>query len=68
VPADKPLIMPLVLPMSATEVVPLIHVPPMVMSDNVAVEPSHITGTPDIEAGTGFTVITLVVKQLVGSE
>lgn len=59
--------MPLVLPMSATEVFPLIHVPPIVMSESVAVEPSHITGTPEIAAGTGLTVITVVEKQPVGN-
>lgn len=67
VPAETPLIMPLVLPMRATEVLPLIQVPPMVMSVRVAVEPSHITGVPDIAAGTAFTVMTVVVRQPVGS-
>ena len=67
VPAETPLMMPLVLPMRATEVLPLIQVPPMVMSVSVAVEPSHITGVPDIAAGTGFTVMTVVVRQPVGN-
>lgn len=67
VPAATPLIIPLVLPMSATDVVPLIQVPPIVTFERVVVDPSHITGTPEIDAGTEFTVTTDVVKQPVGN-
>jgi hypothetical protein len=43
-------------PMVATAVVLLLHVPPKVMSDKEVVVPAQSIATPDIAPGNGFTV------------
>lgn len=40
--------------MVATDVVELLHVPPVVDSVNVVVVPGHAVAVPPIAAGTGF--------------
>jgi hypothetical protein len=48
-------------PTVATEVLVLIHVPPEVASVSVVGVPGHACSVPDIAAGFGCTVSTLVV-------
>ena len=48
----------------ATVVVTLLHVPPLVASDNVSVKPSQIGALPVIAAGRVVTVTILVATQL----
>ena len=53
---------------TATEVVPLLHVPPAVASVSVVVAvPGHIESVPPIAAGNGLTVTTVVAIQPVGN-
>ena len=47
--------------MVATVGVPLLHVPPVVASLNVVVEPSQTVNVPVILAGDGLTVTLVVV-------
>ena len=58
-----PVTMPVNEPTVATEVVPLVHVPPASTSDNVVVCPAHITNVPEIAVGKGFTVTIVVIIQ-----
>ena len=50
-------------PMVATDVLLLLHVPPVVASINVVVAPAQIVVAPVIAPGSGFTVIVVVVGQ-----
>ena len=61
IPADTPLTMP-VEPTVATNVLPLLHTPPLVASLNVVVEPAHTLMVPVIAdtVGNGLTVTTEV--------
>lgn len=67
VPDATPVSMPDALPASALAVLPLIHVPPIVVLLRVVLEPSHTTGVPEIAAGIAFTVTAVVAWQPVGS-
>lgn len=65
-PVATPLItavVPVVAPMVATPVEPLVHVPPDVVELNVVVLPTHIPNVPVIAAGGGLTVTVLVAVQ-----
>ena len=67
VPADSPLTTPVVV---FTRAVPgrlLAQVPPVGVLLNVDVLPTHITGEPMINPGSGFTVTVVVVRQPVGN-
>ena len=46
----------------ATEVVPLVHVPPADASVSAVVPPGHTDRPPVIAAGNGFIVITALLK------
>lgn len=63
VPAETPVAMPVLLPIVATEVVPLDHVPPGVTSASVVVSPWQTAKVPVIAAGRGFTVTIVVAIQ-----
>ena len=62
VPAATPVTMP-VEPIDATPGALLDQAPPEVVSDNVVVELWQIPDVPEIGAGSGFTVNTLVAVQ-----
>ena len=62
VPAATPDTMPDV-PMVATPVLLLAHVPPLVVDDKVVVEPAHTEVVPVITAGSALTVYTAVPTQ-----
>ncbi len=47
----------------ATEVLPLLHVPPPVDADNVIVVPEHNALGPDIVAGAADTDTAMVATQ-----
>jgi hypothetical protein len=57
-PAVMPVTIPVPLPIVATEVLSLVHVPPLVVSLKVIVNPSHTFEGPVIDAGNGFTTTT----------
>ncbi len=59
--------MPVVEPIVATPVLPLLHVPPGVALLSVVVCPTHMLIVPVMLAGSGNTVNVLVVKQVLGS-
>lgn len=63
VPALTPVTMPVVEPMVATPVLPLVHMPPPVASVTVVVAPMHALNVPPIAAGLAFTVTTVVALQ-----
>jgi hypothetical protein len=63
VPPETGVTTPEVLPMVATAVVTLLHVPPGVVVERVMVEPIHTGTDPLMAAGVRFTVITLLVEQ-----
>ena len=65
-PPDTPSTTPDV-PTVATEVVPLLHVPPALPSASVNDEPEQIAPAPVIAGGFGFTVSRAVMKQPVGN-
>jgi hypothetical protein len=48
--------MPVPAPIVATAVLPLLHIPPAVVSINVVVKPAHILAVPVIAAGNESTV------------
>jgi hypothetical protein len=50
-------------PIVATPVLLLVHVPPLVVDDRVVVAPAHNEVIPDIAAGSAFTVIDVVLTQ-----
>ena len=56
------------LPTVAVAVVPELHIPPVVRSLSIVVEPAHTKAGPLIAAGLGFTVSTRVVAHPVGKE
>ena len=60
VPAETPVTIPPA-SMVATPVVPLLQVPPGVISPRLVVEPAHTVVVPVIAAGNGLTV-TVIVK------
>ena len=66
VPALTPVTNPVLEPIVAMPVLPLLHVPPVVALARVDVVPAHIAVAPVIAAGSGFTVIIVVVIQPVG--
>jgi hypothetical protein len=55
-PPDTPVTTPVPDPTVATDVVPLVHVPPMDMSVKVVVEPAQIVDSPVTALGTALTV------------
>jgi len=63
VPASTPVIIPLLVPMVATVVLLLVHEPPDVALLSVVVRPTHTLVVPEIAAGRGFTVSTVVAIQ-----
>lgn len=69
VPAETPLMAPVVLPIVATDRSLLLHLPPVVASPNVTENPAQTVGAPVIAATTGNALtVTLVVRtQPVGS-
>lgn len=67
VPGPTPTATPVVEPIVATDVVPLLHVPPTVEVLNVVDAPWQILVVPVMAAGNGITVNVFVVKQLLGS-
>ncbi len=66
VPAATPETMPDEEPTVATDVVPLVQVPPEVVFDNVVVEPAQTFIAPVIAASVGraFTVTTAVTDEV----
>ncbi len=56
VPAETAATIPDELPTVATEVVPLVHVPPEVVLPNVALPPTQADNVPEIAAGNALTV------------
>ena len=66
VPEGPAVTTPLVIPMLAMPGAPLLQVPGVVASLSVVVSPEHTLSVPVIAAGNGLTVITVVVKQVVG--
>ena len=60
VPADTPVNTPVADPIVATLVEPELHVPPVVPSLKVAVEPAQSVSVPVIDAGPAFTVIVFI--------
>jgi hypothetical protein len=68
VPEDTPVTTPVPLTTVATVVLPLDHVPPVVPSVNVIVEPAQNDVEVEIAGGVVFTVTIAVVVQPVPSE
>jgi hypothetical protein len=62
VPAATPLIKPATLPVAATAVLLLDHVPPPVSVLRVMLLPTHTDALPDMGDGPGVTVTLRVVK------
>jgi hypothetical protein len=60
-PAVTPLTNPVAEPTPATEVLPLLHVPPVVTFPNVELAPIHTVVAPVIEEGRALTVTSAVV-------
>lgn len=67
-PDDIPLMTPVEDPTVATEVLPELHMPLPVASDNVVVWPAHTPVLPVIPADAALTVTTEVTTQPVPSE
>ena len=66
-PAEKLVTIPLLLPIVATAVTLLLHVPPVVELERVVPVPAHITIVPVIAPGFGFVVTACVTKQPAGN-
>lgn len=66
-PAVTPVTTPKLASTVAIDVLPLVHVPPVVALARVVVNPSHTCKPPVITAGSGFTVATSVRIQPVAS-
>ena len=66
-PGDKPLTVPVTGSIVATEVLPLLHDPPVVRSVSKVVPPAHSDSVPAIAAGAVITDTAVVIRQLVGS-
>jgi len=60
-PALMPVTVPDAEPTVATDGVPELHVPPVVVFDSVVVAPSHRLPAPDIVAGKGCTTMVAVL-------
>ena len=58
-----PLTIPVVEPTVATTALPLDHVPPVVVLDNVIVCPAQTEAGPEIADGNAFTLTTVVDAQ-----
>jgi hypothetical protein len=67
VPAVMPKAIPEELPIVATDVVLLLHVPPPVVLVSVVADPTHTLKDPLIGFGAGFTVTVVVAKQPPGA-
>jgi len=67
VPDDTPVTFPVPLPTVATAVLPLAHVPPVVPSVNVVVEPAQNGDDAEIPTGVVLTVTIVVAEQPVPS-
>jgi len=63
VPASTPVAIPLLLPIVATAVVLLVQVPPVDVLLSVVVRPTQTLAVPEMDAGRGLTVSTVVVIQ-----
>ena len=63
VPAVVPVTMPELVPTVAIPVAPEVHVPPVVASLKVVVDPAHIVNVPVIDDGNGLTVTIFVAEQ-----
>ena len=61
-----PVTIPLVKPIVAAVVLPLLHVPPVVASIKVADEPGHIANTPVMPGGSGFINTIVATAQPAG--
>jgi hypothetical protein len=68
--AVEALVLPVTMPVTTPEeftvampVLPLLHVPPVVVSPKEIVPPWHALATPVIDAGTGLTVTAVVLVQ-----
>ena len=61
VPGEMPVTTPVAEPINATDVLLLLHEPPVVTLVSVLEYPWHTESVPSIGCGVGFTVITLVV-------
>ena len=61
-PAATPVAIPDV-PIVATPILLLAHVPPLVVEDRVVVDPAHKEVVPVIAAGIALTVIEVVLAQ-----
>jgi hypothetical protein len=66
VPVVAPVTVPEERPTEATDVLPLLHVPPVVVFPNDTVKPAHTVSVPDISDGNGFTVMVVIMIQPVG--
>ena len=66
VPADEPVTTPVV-DTGATKVLLLLHTPPVAEVVSVVVKPTHRPVLPDMVAGAGLTVATVVIWQPLGS-
>lgn len=66
-PMARPATIPVVEPTDPRAGLLLLHVPPLVASDNVVVKPTHTNGEPEIPAGVGLTVNGVVTRQPVGN-
>lgn len=68
VPPATPVTIPDADPTVATDVLPLVHVPPLTELESVVLRPAHTMGMPAIVAGPGTTVTTVVAAHPVPSE
>jgi hypothetical protein len=59
--------MPVPMPIDAIAVLLLCHEPPPVLLASVVVTPAQTTAAPVIEAGSGFIVTVIAVKQPEGN-
>jgi len=60
VPPTPPVTIPVAEPTVAIDVLLLLHVPPLVTSDNVVLNPAHTLGEPDMPPGVASVVIVVV--------
>ncbi len=60
VPADMPVTIPAAGSTEATDGAPLLHDPPIDVSNKLMLEPTHTLPGPNMALGTGFTVMTVV--------
>ncbi len=67
VPAATPVTIPDVLPTVAVAMLLLLHVPPVVVFVRVEVPPTHTDAVPKFDAGSGFTVMFVTLRQPVGN-